>query len=157
MGALGIRAAAAKSCPVSPAGRHFTKRSMYEFLAKTILSCFPLAGLLTDVGLLFFSFSIFCLDFSRWSCDHNCRDRPEWVEWPIGRKDGRSHGFKSVRIDCRRRAWPPVLLADAQRSTTDLAAQHRGSTLLLNREVFVHTRHAWHFGELRVRQHHFYR
>ena len=28
MGALGIRAAAAKSCPVSPAGRHFTKRSM---------------------------------------------------------------------------------------------------------------------------------
>ena len=27
MGALGIRAAAAKSCPVSPAGRHFTKRS----------------------------------------------------------------------------------------------------------------------------------
>ena len=28
MGALGIRAAAAKSCPVSPAGRHFTKRSI---------------------------------------------------------------------------------------------------------------------------------
>ena len=28
MGALGIRAAAAKSCPVSPAGRHFTKMSM---------------------------------------------------------------------------------------------------------------------------------
>ena len=28
IGALGIRAAAAKSCPVSPADRHFTKRSM---------------------------------------------------------------------------------------------------------------------------------